>query len=572
MIRVFTENIALDPEKGGQALGLSISAGIIRSLFGPFIGAPAGPSPGVDPIAGIPAAPFAYKVRCITEVTERNIEVPFVSLSPNFQFVPRENDYCLCLFLPGWQGVAFASWDHIGINGSYRQGRLPLQRGDVAIVARNPLRQNSTLMELTASGVARLAASDGVYLQLHQTPSTSLAKLVCRNFRHETGVATIDIKEGRGLIRPGQYTLEVYERSIARSKTADAQQGLVASQLFGQGIAVQRFGRHKFLRGVPQVDPEIVNFDEIFMGLEEDLLVGNTDPKIRTGRVLVSFYQGDRLGNLEMNAGNYTPPDVEPGDPPLPPESPPTKIADAKIRASNDVKIDAARNIVSTAFEAFLNVLGRNQQVSGTLKFTAGPPGAQANIEISETGVVRMFFGDPDLEVADTEIVIDGVLKKILIRANGALTQISINEITGEINMTAPTRIDLNAPLVRIGTGVPTCIESGPLSGRVCLTPIGGAALQDLPVPTASVTVSPGGLATIIGTTKVIVDAPTVELGIGAVASLVKDTIIPLLDGHSHGGIAPGVAFTTKADLVSPSTGPVPTFGAGTLTAKAKGI
>jgi hypothetical protein len=519
VLRVFTEDVTLDPERGGPEAALSVSASVIQSLLAPFIHAPAGPTPSVDPISGVPAAPFAWKLRVVTEITERNIEVPLVSTNPSLQYVPKENDYVLVCFLAGWQGVAFATWSHVGINGSYRQDRLALQRGDVALVARNALRPNATHLMLTAGGVARLAASDGAYIQFYQVPSQAV--LVARNFAHRSGVHTLEIKEGRGLLRPGSYDLEVYERSIARSKTATSLIGIAANVIFGQGIAVFRLGRKRFLRGAFIIEPEFLNFDEVFLGLEEDLLPGNTDPKDRKGRVLRSFFQIDRRANLEANAGNYTPVEILEGEPPEIPETIPTVLADAKVRASSNVNIDALRSVLITAFHAL-----QTATTIGPTVFSVGTGPTRARVRISEFGNIHLTIGETE-ETPTAEILIDGVLGKITLRIGSVLTQIEIDQATGQITVAAPTQINLSAPLIRIGDGLSpvTTIDSSPTSGKIILDALGGVSVLAFGAGPISVTALAG---------PVTVNGTVITLGAASLSALVKSTFLPLYNAHTH--------------------------------------
>jgi hypothetical protein len=606
VLRVFFETGKFDRTARSEQAVTQFSARAYRAAQGSFGDqSDGGAVAEVDPIAGISAPPPQYRLRVATTISERTLEVPWISVDPSIQFVPEENDYVLVMFLSAFQGVAFGSYVHVSsATGSYRQGRIPLQRGEVAIAPRNKLQPGTTHLIMTNGGVVRLASSDGCALTME--PAGDQITLLSRNFRHFSGVHTLQIREKQSTFREGDLDLEVYNQSIVRSDLSGAVLGAAQDTIAGRQISIMRMGHTLFNRGVQipgraledSVDPRR---DALFLGLAEEIplqsiqdlnaplgsAVGNTDPAFTELRRLKSFFLFDNAGNGEWNAGNYTPVEIpipEGQDeapleaPPLPDDIPVDSV-DAKIRASRDVKLDALEDILLTALGALKTIsAGATKGRALSYTFTAGASATPMTIEITEDGECRIYFGalDAGTGLAETEIRINGITKAITLKARNLVTEITIDDTTGTVQVKAPTLIrqesaiiELEAPLIRFGSVIPTGLQAGPAGGKLILDPIGGATLVN-GTGTAIVTCLPTGEVDVIGAVKVFVDGPSIELGAGAISFLVKDTIIPLLDGHTH-LTGPGAGLPTSASSGAPGF-PVPTFGAGTLTTKAKGF
>lgn len=508
ILRVFFETEKFERSAVAVTAATQLSATILRSIFGTFGGAlQTGPPPGQDPISGLPAPPPMWKVIVVTEITNRRIEIPYISLTPGIQYVPFEDDYVLVLFLAGHQGVAFGHWEHIDPNiGSYRQKRLALQRGDLAITptqtpARRGRRSPSGLF-LTAGGVTRLASTDACWMLLH--PFDDRITAVARNYSMFSGVHTLKIEQSRNLQRFGSLDLEVYERSISRSVGAKRAIGEAADILSGN-IAVLRMGRTSFFRGSAvesSFDPE---HDALFLGLENDP-TGQKDPRFRFTRQLKSFFAIHHDGSIELNTGNFTPPpEPEEGafvDPPdLPTVTLPT---DMKLHALGDVQVQALRDVLIRTFDTLLRLqapFGQVQSRSLSLELRAGTEAFPATIAITPDGKIQLTVGNLD--------PVTGL--------GGA--QIEVDPITFAVTV--------NASLLILGSLIPVTVRAGilPNAPNVVFTPGGDLVVN-----------APAG--------NVIIGANNQIQLAGASKAVMLESIIGKFNGHVHQGVTAGGALS----------------------------
>ncbi len=561
VIRVFFETGTFDRAARSQQAITQFSAKAYKAAqgnFGDLIGQ-VGPVAQVDPIAGVSAPPPQYRLRVVTTISERTLEVPYLSVDPCVQFVPEENDYVLVLFLGAFQGVAFGHYTHVSsADGSYRQDRIPLQRGEVAIVPRNKLQPGTTHLVMTNGGVVRLASSDGCHMTME--PAGDQATLLTRNYRHLSGVHSLLIREQQSTFREGDLDLEVYDRSIVRSDLGEAILGATQDLVAERLMSVLRMGRTLFNRGsqIPGraledgLDPVR---DSLFLGLEQEVplqsvadattpgaAAGNTDTAFRELRRLKTFFVFDNRGNAELNAGNYTPiepevPDVEdpPLETPLPPEDPPIDSVDAKVRASRNVKLDALQDVLVTALKAIRTAsAGPTEGKALSFKFEAGPEATPGIFSISETGKVSMIFGpDPDLPIAAIEI--NPAPTPLDPTATPATPTISIRTLGVAV---------IDAPILQLGLTGLTTIRAGllPTGANIIFDPSGDLSIE---APLGDVNIN-------------VVSAGALNLG-GSGAKLMLDTIIGKFNSHTH----------PTAGLGPPS-GPSTSFGPADTSGKAE--